>query len=931
MLLRVDCELRLAGSAATKAQAETWSRQIESARSKELPAKLTAQRNQFISYLDALRLPARIKEVDFHAEGDRLQELLSVSPQPTWLTSDRKERLAEPLGLIALKELEKTDQQLLEFNHFHLDTNKRLDQLLTTANRQQLQSNSLAAAQAIFQASRALENPNQPADWPTISSRAKAAYNDAAANTVLGTQQQRMLVFYVAKLADLRIAAPGTKDFRDAVNGIAALLTKKQDDGKVLYFDASQEAQPSDVGLYRTLLEPVFSQPAVADPNSTFADAASLAILYGAQARLMQRTPEIAKLVEPAAHPELSADVRTLLITQRAFDSARQWDKQAVAAGKTSVDYLVTSQEQLRSAVPKLAGEANRQLPDLKAIVDAFDPSGNSNDAELLRLNGYVRRQQAFQEPKTPRRDELVRESAARYKKSLSVAKSDSTIAAQAAAEFADLQLSLASWTELKPTDYDAFSDQIEPPQGTKAYHLWQAAALARQAIGIMKAPEAIATLAIAHEETAFALGQLDHYSRAIAVCDQGLKTAPAKSAAANQLQATKARSLVRQASELFSDLSQEDRKAKLQQAIVELEAALDDRRSTKRWLPNDAETLASLAEAHIGLAAGSERAARLTQAETSLRAAIVAADPRAPRLSHYRWRLLQVMSNQEGPSLRPAQQAADEIFVAIEKSPADQDPAAIFGIATATAGLFSEPSKLLRFLPAKGPWYEQWRSSDAWKLEAARLYSEASLLSTLPELRRSAQQLALELPTRSQQRRQAEAYLQDNLARQLCYEFERMKAPSSSAATENSQRSFEADRQSKAGIATSAIHDAVQKHWDSQEPRIQGLLSEINRATLSDLQGGKVLPNATVLEKRALWKYVNSAPSLESRDKYLEICKQHGALITAGNDPSRQDLAQTSNDLLKPVFYFAALAPQDGRLEAFIKRYKPAETEKKK
>ncbi|WP_254508327.1 serine/threonine-protein kinase [Anatilimnocola floriformis] len=930
VLLRIDCELRLADSAPGKDQLEAWNTQIESAHTAELPAKLATLRNQFVVYVDALRLPWRVKQVDVHAEGERLQELLNASPQPAWFIADRKQRLAEPLGQIALLELGKTDRDLLELPRFQLDSNKQLDELLATASHNQLPGKSLAAVQAIKQASQALENPNRPADWSAIGRLASAAFNNSATNAVLDNQQQRRLVFYVMKLAILRTAAPGSDGFRDAVNGFATLLATKQD-GVPLYFDFAQETRPSDVGLYRTLLEPVLNQAALANPNSTAADPASLALLAAAQARLVQRTPEIARLIEPASQPNLSADVRTLLVAHRAFERARQWDKQAVAAGKVPAEHLTTAHQQVLATIPKLTADVTRTLPDLLAIIDAFDPTGTATDAELLRIGGYVRRQQAYQEPSLQRRNELVRDASARYEKCLAAATNNPALSAQAANEFADLQLKLAGWTELSGTDYEVSNEQIEPPAGTKSHYLWKAANLARQAIAGAKpeGAEPFVTLAVAHEEMAFALGRIDNYALALAACEQGLRAVPAKSAGVSQLQAGKGRALMRHGSELFSELSLEDRKARLQQAVAELETSLSDRRTTKRWQPHDAENLAALAEAHIGLATDADRAARLTQAEAALRTAIEAADPRAPRLTHYRWRLLQVVSNQEGPSLRPAQQLADEIFVALEKNPADQDPAAVFGIATATAGLYSEPSKLLRWLPAKGPWYDQWRSSDAWKLEAARLYAEASLTGAIPDLKRTAQQLTLELPARSPHRRLAEAYLQDIAARELCRDFERMK-PLGSAASEVSQRSYEADRQAKAGIATAAIRDCVQKHWDSQDLRIQALLTEINRASAADLLAGKVLPGASVLEKRALWKYLTTAPSLESREKYLDVYQQQGSQ-TAASDPNRQQSAQTASELLKPALYFAPLVPQDSRLESLVKRYKSAESEKKK
>lgn len=942
-LLRVDLEMRLAEAAASKSQLADWSGRIQSAQIPQLNGKLAAQRNLFLIYLAALRLPAEAadpaKNVDLRAEGERLQELLNTSPQPAWLTADRKQLLAEPLGLVALQELGKTDRDLPAFHQFQLAANKRLINLLTIAKLHQLQSPPLAAAQALVQASQALENTNAATDWQALEELANGAFNDTPTNEFLNLKQQRLLLFYVVKLAALKTAPPNSTELNDAIKGLATLLAMRQE-SVPLYFDFEQAPQPQDAGVFRNLLQPVLSHPGTAPGIVEQLDPANMALFWGAQGRLLQRSPAVAEFISaPVTGQGVSPLIQALLLAHHAFEQARQYDKLSVARGKPPADYLVTAHQNTLAALPKKASEATHRLGDLLALVEAFDPQGNASDAELLRLGGYVRRQQAYQEKTAPRRDELARDAAARYGKSLAAAPTKDPLQTLVCAELGELHLLMASWTEVTRADYDQPLDaSTQPPLGSKSFHLWRAAALAQQWRSLQpQQAEAYLALATAQEQMAFALGLTANYSAALESLAQGLQIAVARSPLRDQLQATKGRCLLRQAQEMFSDLSDDERTRNLHAAVAEFEAALADRRATRQWAPQDAELLFHLAEAQISLAAQVEadRARSLAQAEAALRAAVEAADSRSPKLSVYRWRLLQVLSSQSSETSRPAQKFADEIFLAVEKSPADQDPAAIFGIATATARLFPEPSKLLRWLPAKGPWFDQWRSNDAWKLEAARLYSEAALNSSLPDLRRTAQQLALELPQRSQPRRLAEAYLQDSLARQLCREFERLKPPSSTV-SENSQRSYEADRQAKAVIATSAVRECCQKHWDCQDDRIQSLLTEIHRASPADLLAGNVLPNATVLEKRALWKFVTTAPSLEARDKYLEICEQQRTLLsagqTAGDNPNRADLTQTTRELLKPVLFFAELAPRDARLDAFLKRHKPAaETEKKK
>jgi serine/threonine protein kinase len=938
-LLRVDLEMRLAEAAASKSQLADWSGRIQSAQIPQINGKLAAQRNLFLIYLAALRLPAEVadpaKNVDLRAEGERLQELLNTSPQPGWLTADRKQLLAEPLGLVALQELGKTDRDLPVFHQFRLAANMRLSNVLTIATLHQLQSPSLAAAQSLVQASQAAEKVDAATDWRAIELLAQIAFHDKPTNDFLLAKKQRLLLFYVLQLSALKNAEPNSPELQTAIKGLATLLSIKQDNVQ-LFFDFEQPSQPTDSGLFRNLIQPVLSHRGTVHGVAEQLDPAKMALFWGTQGRLLQRTPAVAELIIPPANSNgVSPAIQALLLANDAFTHARQYDKLAAARGKPPADYLVTAHQNTLAALPKKASEATHRLSDLLALVDAFDPQGNATDAELLRLGGYVRRQQAYQEKNVTRRDELAREAAARYTKSSAAAPAKDPLQTLVCAELSELHLLMASWTEVTRADYDQLADQTtQPPLGSKSYHLWRAAALAQQWRSLApQQAESCLALANAQEQMAFALGLTANYSQALESLEQGRRIAVAKSPLRDQLRATKGRCLLRQAQELFSELTAEERTDHLTAAIAEFDAALADRRATRQWALQDAELLFHLAEAQISLAAQSEadRSRYLAQAEAVLRTAVEAADSRSPKLSLYRWRLLQVLSSQSSETSRPAQKFADEIFLAAEKHPADQDPTAIFGIATATSRLFPEPSKLLRWLPAKGPWFDQWRSNDAWKLEAARLYSEAALSSSLPDLRRTAQQLALELPQRSQPRRLAEAYLQDSLARQLCREFERLKPPSSTV-SENSQRSYEADRQAKAVIATSAVRDCCQKHWDCQDDRIQSLLTEINRASPADLLAAKVLPNATVLEKRALWKFVTTSPSLEARDKYLEICEQQRTLMTAADNPNREDLTQTARELLKPVLFFAELAPRDARLDAFLKRHKPAaETEKKK
>lgn len=939
VLLRVDLEMRLAGNTAKSTQRDDWDGRIESALIPTLSGQAAAQRELVVTYLNALQFVAKPTAFDPRELGDRLQKLFNVSPQPAWLTTDRKQALAETLGMVAIHELGKNDRDLLTIQQWKLAANVRLSHLLTIADLHGLQSDSLAAAQAMTRASRAIEkNDSAAAEWRSIANLASAALEDDETNELLKTQNRRLLLFYVAKLAALKTARPDSDDFRRAVKGLATLLRTPQVESQP-YFDFDQESQASDSSLFRLFILPVLGHPAVAGDGMQF-DAESLATLWAARGRLLQRTPAVFELVEPLSNQKLSQSVQTLLLSHQAFEQAARYDDLAARNnGQPRSDKYSKAAASALAALPKLVAPQSTPLADMIAIVEAVDPNGTANEPELLRLGGYVRRQQASLEPDRRKRGELAQQSIVRYSKAISLAEKQQAKALLAAActELSELHLQMAGWTDLQRVDYDPLADQpAQPPLGTKSYYLWRAAALANQALSVADQSQrtnANLALAGAHEQMAVALGLVGNYQRALEILDreeQTLKT----NANRSLLQSTRGRCRLRQAQEMFCGLSPDERNSRLLAAGADFETALGDRRSTKQWATQDAETLYFLAETKIALAA--QNSAELAQAEAALRTALEAADPHSPRLSQYRWRLLLVINSQS--DTRAAKQYADEIF-ASAKDLKEQDPAAISGIAITTAGLFSEPSKLLRWLPASGSLHQQWRATDGWKLEGARLYSEAarlcseaSLQSSAGELRKSAQQLAFDLPPGSSQRLLAEAAIQENLARQLCREFERIKPPSSSATQlEGQQRSYEGDRLAKAGIATAAIRDCCQKHFNCQEPRIQSLLTEIGRTSVADLQAGKCLPEATVLEKRALWKYVTAAPALDARERFLEMCgvQTSSANGDAGN---REQLAKTTQDLLKPAVFFTAYAQTDSRLNAFLQKQKSLlDGEKKK
>jgi hypothetical protein len=951
-LLRVDLEMRLKGDEATERDRALWDGSIKSVEMSEPAASQDEMLESFLTFLTCQKLSPQSSRPDLAAARDKLIALLAREEPPAWLNPERLERLQTPLGFVALNELGKTDRDLLSIDQFQLDKQKKFKHLLDLANAYDLHSPALSAARSMLLASLALETKStRTADWEAIALEADSGYNDLATNELLVAQQSRMLLFYVLHRAKLRTAPAGSDDLKRAISAFKRMLEFKPDKSDA-YFDFAETGKPQDAAVYRLLVQPVLEHPAVvqADTANSKLDPAAIALAWGVRGKLLQRSPAVAALVEsPAAEKNLTPTTQLLLLQHRAFQQAHKFDDRAREKTSAPPDpHYVAGSKQVLAAIPK----QDDQLPpaDLIAIVNTFDPAGSSDDVELLRLGAHFHRQQAIQERNPAKRKQAAQQALARYTRlfTLAAANDARNHRAIAAESLSDLHLNLSQWAELGPADFAFAAGQTSsPPNGSKSYHLQQAGHQARQAIAITNRPNkenAFLALASAQEQLAFSLGLINQYQEAIQTLDQGVSEASAAGRSTSRLQALKGRCWLRQAQELFAGLSSDERTERLQWAVTALDAALGERQETKRFEPADAESLLNLAESHLMFVQErpEQRTQRLALAETALRHALEAVDKNSPRIGHYRWRLLVVLSHQgvgtsSDPS-RVAQKFADETYDDALKNLPNYDPVAMFGIATQTGWLYYyQPSKMQRWLPPSGPLHAHWRSSDAGRLEAARLYCEAAVANpTDPSLRSAARQLAGELGSGSLQQRLAWAWLKDCAARQSCSDFEKYKPTPNAIANANQgqQNAEQTNRQAAAAVATAAIRDAFDLHVNALDDHIRPLVDQLHRASLDDIKANKVLPGLTVLEKRALWKFASTAPALETRQKFCEICSGTQSLGT--NDPAtaqRPELSKLSQDLLKPALFFADLKDREPRLKEVLKLYKPpaAESDKPK
>ncbi len=939
ILLSVDLEMRLAGWQADAVLRAEWTQRINSALDKPLSGELVTQRRLFETYLAALQLPANAAQIDLGPESTRLSELLELQPRPAWFTPDRVQVLAEPIGVVALHAMGKTDRNLLSFDEFKLASNKRFTSLLNLATSNSLQSKAVDAARAILLANEAC-SANQPAtaetDWSRIYGLAKVALEDESASRLLSTQEQRGLLYYVVKLAALRSAGSDPKLLNEAITGFANLLTVKQAKSPP-YYSFADGKQPQDAAVFGNLVLPVLSHPAVASETPLEqVDAASLAMLWGAKGRLLQRTQSIVSLVKSPTADNRPEAARAVELAHQAFRRARQYD--ALARGKTgkpNLDYLSGFGRTLAD-LPTAAYETPERLKELIALVDDIDPRDIGEDLELLRVEAYVRRQQAFEEPNNTRRDAFAARSRAAYERVIAVTGKDDPyqLYSLACEGLTDLHLNMSYWTKVGLADYAQLADQDErPTEGTKSYHVWRAASLAKDSLAISTRPQrenAYLALGNAQEQMAFTLGLPENYRLAVKTFDHGAEAARAADRPLSRIYANKGRCLLRHAQDLFNGLTKEDRASLLREAGDAFQKALGERQDKTRFSPEDAEVMFHAADAKLALAVceSPNPGQALAEYEFTLRLAMRALDANSPKRATYRLFLLNMLSQPDpqgtNESRDSARKFAAEIYEDSLVNCLRCEPATAAGIANHLKRIyFQEPSKFLAFLPSQGVWHEQWRSSDAWRLEACKLYSDTATSNRTPALRTQAHQLALEMEKGSLHQNLAFAYIKDTVAREACDDF--YKSPVMPPNPTPLQVKAAQDlKLSKAAVATAAIRECYQLHRECLSPHFKMLLTSINDSSLDDIQGKRCLPGLSVLEKRVLWNFMASSPSLENRRKYFDLCTLHYSLLPAEDIAQRKELAQLSHDMIKPLFLMTALAPRNKVLSDMLILHKP-------
>jgi serine/threonine protein kinase len=946
-LVELDLQMRLSSRPPTADDWMKWDGRIESALLQELSGLEYDQRRQFAMYLRCQRLGPGSSPKELKEAYNQLIELLDTEPLLTWLDRERKSRLAIPLGYVALNELGKTDRDLLAIDQFHLEKNKSFVRLLNVASAQGLESGSLDAAHALLQANQALESPAARAgavDWQRIVQLAWNGLNHASTNDLLWNQQKRRLLAYVATYATLRANKPGTELFATAAKNLVTILMAKSTEGgqeRLLYFDFAEKNQSHDAALYRHFVQPVLEHPGLTSETITKFDSGSLAKLWGVRGAILQRSPGVIESVGQQGDNKLSPSLQRLILQYRAFKQAQHFDAlaQGISGGKPNSEYVAGVRRTL-AAFPREDDALRHSISNIAALLREIDPVDIESHPELVRLDAHVRMQQALAERSTSRRRQLLQEGIQRYERllSLSPAVDDRHHRATAHERLSELHWHISQLTDLQLADYRFTAAQsLPPPAGTKSFHLWQAHFHATRALAVADRPKkeyAYLLLANAQEQMATALGQLDQYNVALQTLKLSAGEVAAARRSASRLQSLYGHVQLRQGLELFSGLSQEDRIEKLHAAITSLTASLGDRQQTGNYGPEDAETLFGIAEAHLGLAQElpAERSLHWAAALAELpRAAAVGKD--SLRIGHYRWRQLNLLAHQgigtaSDPS-RAGRELANVILRDVLADPSGYDPVALFGIASQAGWLhYEKPATMLSWLPTTGPLARHWQSSDAARLEAIRLYCEAAVANDYdPSILARARQLEKNLERGSIAQRTAEALLQNCKARERCFRFETRKpAPATGGATENKQQDSRAAELVQAQLAINAIQECYNKYRDSLDEHVRRLVDQLHAATLDDIHANHVLSGLTVIEKRALWKYATTAPSLETRKTFVETCRAAQGASSGAGEPAakRTELPALAQELLKPVLFFDDLKERDPRLEELIKLYEP-------
>jgi serine/threonine protein kinase len=904
-LARLECEILTAeqsNQGKLKAeQIKTWLAQLRTTLD-----RVDAGDSSLIAY--GLFLRARLlatSDQSFEREeaGNLVVELLQKPELPSWFTASRKQGAGNILGLVALSALDANDSDILQFHLLDLKEQKDLAEIQAVVAKAGLQAKSLLAVAAIVEATHA-----EQTDWNQVLRNAKACQQDPATIQLLQTQGRLRLLDYVEALASLRLAPTDQPLPPDVILNFQRLLYARDGD-KAKFFQFSGAASPDDSGVFRNLVIPVVAHPSLASQTAVLPEAkVALGAIWGAKGRLLQRSNTV--VVHDPMRKSDKRDTTTvaLVLAHDAFRRARELQP-------SQIDYVVGFGRTL-TELPSTDTDPEKRAEQVANLVEQYDPKGNSDNLGMLLLGAYVRRFQAREQATREQQLAFSLEAIRRYERVLdgSQASDPFEVRNVCLEGLSDTHLRQAFWiSKVTASEVAKLLARDTPPVESKAYHLREAAENAQEAIRITDRPQqenAYNALGNAYEDMAFYLGMSEYYPQSVSAFETGIRAADQEERIAARAKMNLGRCLCRYGRDFLSGLSEAKRAETLQRAIASLTESLAEapQRNNLR-----AETFYWRATSRAALVAYEPARAEelLKQAENDLsEAKDIAREVNSAETNYYQVeqiRVAQLLNDasqnpvQKTAALQRAQNMTDEMFARASADPKKFSVTTLSMLVSQSRQTFpTDPAKMLRWLPASGPLHQQWRSGDAYRAEAVKLYLMSAVVASRPDDEKEAI-VILKSIADAQIKAVANAsvllYQADRQMRTMRAQEERYRA----IATKT-----DADRkaiQKEAQKTYEKFREAFAAHEATFDPDTAALMDEINDSSLDKIRADK-FKRRTNIERRAIVNQVMGA-SIGLRDTLYTLAS---GLARAESDPAavgtRHELLRVAHDCIKPIFF---------------------------
>ncbi|QDU28722.1 Serine/threonine-protein kinase PknA [Anatilimnocola aggregata] len=849
-------------------------------------------------FLRARLLASSSKSFDRDDAGKIVLAMFKQTETPAWLTSWRKQAAGDILSGIALSALGKDDSDILQFHVLNLSAQTQLEEVQTVVAKAGLQTNALLAVSAIVEATHA-----EKSDWKKVGELARRCQQDSKTRELLQSQNRLLLLDYVEALSNLRLA-PQDRDLPPQI--ILAfqriLFAREGNEPRFFQFDSAQTTD--DGGIFRNLVLPIVSHPSFSKSTKTTPEARlALGAIWGAKGRLLQRDNKV--VVHDPLRKVDKRDTTTvaLVLAHDAFRRAREcqpdYINYVVGFGRTLIE------------LPSTDIDPEKRAELISQIVDQYDPDGKSSNLGMLSLGAYVRRYQAHEQTVQAQQLRLSNEAIRRYQLVLDGTKNNDPFEIRAVCleGLSDAHLRRAFWiSKVEASEVTALLAQKTPPPNTKAFHLQQASATALEAVrmpGRTQQENAHNALGNAYEDMAFYLGMSEYYQQSVDTFETGIQLAEQEERISARAKMHLGRCLCRYGRDFLSGLSAKNRAAILERGVAHLTTSLDEAKARNRLR---AETLYWRATSQVALIAYQPTKADelLQMAENDFaEAAQIATDLGTTEANYYKVEEIRVAlmrkSNEGTPAVQQsaAQQRAktstDAIFAAAAADPKKFTITTLSLLVGQSNATFpQDQQKLKRWLPSSGPLHAHWRSNDAAKNEAAKLYLMCALLLGSKEDEQEAAALVASIAD-PQLKAIANASLLNFIADQ-----QRRATDVVSKSLISVPAGPEKNQTIKKELLACLpkFREALTANDATVDAETRALLEKVNRTLLEEILAGK-FDNRPNVETRQIINLVQGTLTL--RDALHLVALQLSNLST--DDKEKLALLKLAHDCVKPIF----------------------------